>query len=991
MPKIKRTLTNTEIYSEVDRKVIDEFINSDSEVFGKVEKLKSIFAKHCKFSEEEIKFFIYNICQALDKKAVADFEYLFNQFAENDVKDFNEEKRRAYARGIVDDAIALYLSDSEKISDDFDEVLRIAKGYNIDPFKLAIKSNMRALTVEKFYDSINALTKEKYKDYFTHEESTLVEKDDVKTLIDKCALLASNASKENVKQILSLFNMFFYDKEEGAYVYNVKEIIKSAPSILLADPENVLQVMTTLEMMDMSIDARRKRIKLSPTILTVKMDKIDLIYKGVKEEIDYILSRKNPDTLTDEQKLKSYSANLASNLAYNINNFSELNSVIVENLHETAEVLCKYLGEDNALNCIQNKVVLNANPKYLELLFATISREHGENADEFFSLFINSPYGYIKQQSPKYNFKVEEPQEGIERTEKQPIVISDFPEIFVSDTEFQAIELNAKRLGFKVTQKFLDDMRKQAEANKREQEEALARKLEEEKQLRRQQEEEARARNLAKKEARKAERLAKEAEEKRLKEEAEQRKLREMEEARARRAEKERLALVAKEQEKLNAQARKAQQIAERERLAREQKEREEREKAERIEREKAYAKLQQERLSKIQKPKEIDEDIEFNYSDAFELLYGPIIDAFNVCGYKTKLPPFDDIQASIKTLCDYIEISGNLNDEIMAFSRHLHAILYDDETNSVRSCSKSLNKDELYYIGHTMLDLITRTVETDKSFDQVIRQLQIADTDSDLFNGILPTRSKKTDNKKYTSIFARSNLIFTCISKYIRELENNAEKCFSDQYFDVIFDGIRKAMRDDYNEFANEKCLDACFCNLLMYRLYVNDYIVKVLEQLQYSESLNEILLGSEANDLSEIIEYDEKNDTIQASTKVRAEYEETRKAIDYFLEMSKKVDQQILKLSQRPIEIGCGVSGKGDLIIEDKDYNRQNFKFIVEASELDNKEGTDYAGYPAMFYLNGSYKAWKEKTQALKEDASETFEEDAAEELNNDSEEDS
>ena len=174
---------------------IQKFINSNPEVKSSVEHMKELFKEHFYMKEEDIEESILKIVHKKTKWAINKFENFYNAFVENDTnREVDKARRARLARQLVDDSIEIYKKKSQKISYEFIKCLKLSKELNIDPFELAIKTNISSALIENFEESIEALSKHEYE--FLQNKDTGVEKDiiftreELTSVIEKCASLA---------------------------------------------------------------------------------------------------------------------------------------------------------------------------------------------------------------------------------------------------------------------------------------------------------------------------------------------------------------------------------------------------------------------------------------------------------------------------------------------------------------------------------------------------------------------------------------------------------------------------------------------------------------------------------------------------------------------------------------------------------------------------------------------------------------------------------
>lgn len=468
-------------------------IEKNEELKKSVTKLQRIFRKHFFFSDQEIDFFICNICRESDIKVTSELERFFTEFVENENlntlhklennsstgKDlgFLKAKRHDMAKNMVNDTLELYFAESNLLSHEFSDVLREAKRLNIDPYRFAIKSNLKNATAERFENCLTALIKHKYTDKNTKEQQALFSSDELKGIFDQCASIACRINKENIENLLNVLNDFFYDADIKAYVYDVREIIKNVPSILLTSPA---KMETTIEMLELSLSCENAscktkkelldRIKASPSILTVDFEKVMDFEQNLSKNIEKLILAKPFTQRTKEEKnTTSYAEKIAETFAFDVNHLTQIGKMKTKDFEKTASVLQKFLGEDNAITCLQNMTILTTHPEFLEYYLAVMTKEEELSKVNLRQRFVESPYSALtKVEFGDMNgmfARLEKNTEHEFRREKKEITVKNMPKVSISNIELEKLQKSINYKNKNLVQELLIKM-KEAETER---------------------------------------------------------------------------------------------------------------------------------------------------------------------------------------------------------------------------------------------------------------------------------------------------------------------------------------------------------------------------------------------------------------------------------------------------------------------------------------------------------------------------------------------
>ena len=427
MARIKRTLTSIRNITIQEQEAIKELLASNAKFKSATEEIRKIFATHFCFDQDEIELFINNICEKSNEQLLATLQEVYEAFVKNDIEGYNREERRDYARGVVDNTIAVFTKENNNVKEEFIDVLREAKSLGVDPFKFAIKTNIQGASLEKFQTSLEALMLEKYyskkgqpKELFTQAEA--------KEVIEQCASLAYNLNAQSVQEILNVLNELLYDKKTNTFVYDPLEIVKAAPSILLAKSKEIEDAIDMLKLCNSNESSNDinvqllMRIKASPSLLLINSNIVSDVNISLAEEIEKLISKKTyAERSKSEKTPHNYAVAISDEFTLDINHLTQIEKVNVKNLSPISEILERYLGIDNAVTCMQNMSVISSDPSMLEFMLASLVIEEEGNKLPLRDYFVRNPYPFLAKAQQEQTRTESENENAItiERTKKK--------------------------------------------------------------------------------------------------------------------------------------------------------------------------------------------------------------------------------------------------------------------------------------------------------------------------------------------------------------------------------------------------------------------------------------------------------------------------------------------------------------------------------------------------------------------------------------------
>lgn len=361
-------------------------------------ELEEIFRNNFCLTEREIGDTIREIVSNFDEYLVLKLTDIFQKFVDNDIENFDKAKRNKFAKRTIKYCLELYHDNSEFIIENFLDVIKQSRALNIDPFKIAIKGNLKNATVKTFNDSLVALFESKYEDLLTGEKTQLLELREVKEVIEQCTSLVAGINEKRVQNVLDVLSAFVYDSQRDSYIVSPRELIKKS-YVLLKEPSknlerNIQNLLDTFVPNRMSKTELVMRIYQSPSILLCSPKKIKEFENILAENILGIIA----DTSYTDKKLNArekleYALKEAEEYCCNLDNYNTINSINksgFKNIEKIRDILVKNLGANNALKCINKPLVLECEPNLLDCFLSKLAMDESKTGGDYRLFFIEN-------------------------------------------------------------------------------------------------------------------------------------------------------------------------------------------------------------------------------------------------------------------------------------------------------------------------------------------------------------------------------------------------------------------------------------------------------------------------------------------------------------------------------------------------------------------------------------------------------------------------
>lgn len=446
----------------------DAIINKNEMVKYAVSELEQIFKKNFCLTEQEMKQSIIDIVSNFDEELVLKLTDVFQNFVDNDIPEYDIKERNAFAKRTIKYCVELYYKDSNAIIDNFLDVLKDAKAFKIDPFKLAIKGNLSKASSKTFNKSLTALVESDYVDLLSGKTYRLFELDEVKNIFEQCASIATGLNEKRVQSVLNLLSDFVYDDEVDGYVVSPKSLIQKSYRLLQENPqvldERIQFIIDSFVPGRMSKRELILRIAESPSILLCSSEKIieyeDVLARNIYEIMNSKGFTGNNLSSAERMKLaKSY----ADKYCYNLDNFNTINSINKNgfaNIEKIRDILVENLGANNALKCINKPEILECDPSLLDCFLARIALEEQNSKINLRAFFVENTkrcMEYIEKGGDITKQGIE----GLHKTRKRNHIVADeeaLP-IFINSSEiFEDRLAKLSSLQRSEVQKFIDNL-----------------------------------------------------------------------------------------------------------------------------------------------------------------------------------------------------------------------------------------------------------------------------------------------------------------------------------------------------------------------------------------------------------------------------------------------------------------------------------------------------------------------------------------------------
>lgn len=446
----------------------DAIINKNEMVKYAVSELEQIFKKNFCLTEQEMKQSIIDIVSNFDEELVLKLTDVFQNFVDNDIPEYDIKERNAFAKRTIKYCIELYYKDSNAIIDNFLDVLKDAKAFKIDPFKLAIKGNLSKASSKTFNKSLTALVESDYVDLLSGKTYRLFELDEVKNIFEQCASIATGLNEKRVQSVLNLLSDFVYDDEVDGYVVSPKSLIQKSYRLLQGNPqvldERIQFIIDSFVPGRMSKRELILRIAESPSILLCSSEKIieyeDVLAKNIYEIMNSKGFTGNNLSSAERMKLaKSY----ADKYCYNLDNFNTINSINKSgfaNIEKIRDILVENLGANNALKCINKPEILECDPSLLDCFLARIALEEQNSKINLRAFFVENTkrcMEYIEKGGDITKQGIE----GLHKTRKRNHIVADEEALPIFNNSSEIFEERLAKLSSlqrSEVQKFIDNL-----------------------------------------------------------------------------------------------------------------------------------------------------------------------------------------------------------------------------------------------------------------------------------------------------------------------------------------------------------------------------------------------------------------------------------------------------------------------------------------------------------------------------------------------------
>ena len=360
-----------------------------------VNELEDMFKNNFFLTEKEMKDIIIDIVSRTDEDLILGLTDIFQKFVNFKVEDeLSQYDKRKLAKSVISNCIDLYNIEKQEIVNEFFGMLDEAIKFKINPYKLAIKTNLRKASKDKFYLSLYSLVEKEYVDIYTNEHFKLFKQSEIKALFEDCASLASGLNEKDVQNVLDILSKFAYDEENNVYfvrpetfIHKVKSILKN-PNTL---QKNIDYLIGTFVPEFMTRKELVLRVAESPTILLCKPEKvIDFEDKLTK----CVLKILNSETFSEKvENKKEFALKYARDFCYNLDHFNMINAVNENSfsyMEKITEVLIENLGANNAIKCLHKAEILSCSPDVLDCFLTKLASQEKEYNFDFRAFFIEN-------------------------------------------------------------------------------------------------------------------------------------------------------------------------------------------------------------------------------------------------------------------------------------------------------------------------------------------------------------------------------------------------------------------------------------------------------------------------------------------------------------------------------------------------------------------------------------------------------------------------
>lgn len=337
-------------------------------------KLSKIFKQRFLLTDADVEEIIKNILSSCNGVLAETLVQKYLNFCQLETLETDEDNLRKLAKAAITATYDCFLQVNDVSLRTFLDMLAEAKLKGIEPIRLVNKTNFAHATKDSLNSAIVALTQTQYIG-INNSTIELFDQDEIKTLFEECATLASGVSQVRLQKVLDVIGEFAYDRDSGGYIIHPVHFLRRCKSLITAPPKSIERaanfLLARFTPSPMSRSELIERVATSPSLLlcnpqTIQNFEVDML-AALQDIIDTHHIKKPANYA--EEKVKSIS---------DINKFTQITKINPQKIAAIKGVLIRHIGAENALECLTDFNVLYMDVRVLDCLLAMVSKQDME-------------------------------------------------------------------------------------------------------------------------------------------------------------------------------------------------------------------------------------------------------------------------------------------------------------------------------------------------------------------------------------------------------------------------------------------------------------------------------------------------------------------------------------------------------------------------------------------------------------------------------------
>ena len=100
---------------KLSKEEVDDILSVNVRLYKAVEDIKEVFSNKFYLTQKDLENIIIDIVSKCDEEVAENLSYIFLEFIENDIENFDIKKRRSFAKAAIKNCLDLYNSEVNQI------------------------------------------------------------------------------------------------------------------------------------------------------------------------------------------------------------------------------------------------------------------------------------------------------------------------------------------------------------------------------------------------------------------------------------------------------------------------------------------------------------------------------------------------------------------------------------------------------------------------------------------------------------------------------------------------------------------------------------------------------------------------------------------------------------------------------------------------------------------------------------------------------------